>query len=304
MDNLPPPIQVTQGDGKGGNNSKDDDSLIKAEFKLKNPLFRFFDWLKSLIKNEGIKINIKPLTAMGVVSILVYGAGIGTGYGFGFNAALSKLFPDSSPIFHRIILVEGIIQKSPSTKFYLKSEGNLWTLKSVNPAINLADYLNQRVTIKGNLTKEKGMIEVSEIIPVNITTAPALIASPVPAPPRADSNPADSSVKLPDLYSNLSWETTQKRVLIFTSGKRKIEQEGIYLESAQINSFPQEFINYYIQELKNKGFKETLNSINPEGITITYAKDDLFLTFGTKNVYQGPGDKRKLTGYIAFIEHN
>ena len=304
MDNLPPPIQVTTGGGSGSDKKDDDDdSLIKGEIKFKNPLFKFFSWLKSLIKNEGIKINIKPLTAMGIVFMLVYGAGVGTGYGFGFNAALSKFFPDSSPILHRAILVEGIIQKSPSTKFYLKSEGNLWTLKTVNKSFNLADYLNQQVTIKGNLTKEKGMIEVSEIIPVNITTAPTLIASPIPAPPRTDSNPSDPT-ELPALYSGLSWEETQTKLLIFTSGKRKIEEEGVYLESAQITDFPQDFINYYMNGLKANGFKQTLNSINPDGITITYATGDLFLTFGTKNVYKGSGDKKQLTGYKAFIEHN
>ena len=85
-------------------------------------------------------------------------------------------------------------------------------------------------------------------------------------------------------------------MLIFTSGKRKIEQEGVYLESSQITNFPQDFINYYLTQLKDKGFKETLNSINPDGITITYATGDLFLTFGTKNVYKGSGDKKQLTG--------
>lgn len=93
-------------------------------------------------------------------------------------------------------------------------------------------------------------------------------------------------------------------MLIFTSGKRKIEQEGVYLESSQLSAFPQDFINYYIQQFKDKGFKQTLNSINPEGITITYAKDDLFLTFGTKNIYKGSEDQKQLAGYKAFIEHN
>ena len=69
-------------------------------------------------------------------------------------------------------------------------------------------------------------------------------------------------------------------------------------------AFPQEFINYYLEKLKAQGFKETLNSISPEGIAITYAKDDLFLTFGVKNIYQGKADSKKLVGYIAYLEHN
>lgn len=285
MDDLPPPIQVTRGDGSGNNEKPDDDSLIKAGFEVKNPFQKFFDWIKNFIKkNQNITIKI-PIIGV-FVALSSFSVGLGSGYNWGFNAALTKLFPNSSPIFHRAVSLEGVVQKSSSTQYYLRSENNLWTLKVVKLDINLADYLNEQVMVKGNLTKEANLVEVSEIIPLN---SPNTLISPnTPNTPNAD-------VMLPNLYSSLDWVTTQKRVLIFTSGKRKIEQEGVYLESSQLNSFPQDFINYYIQELKKGGFKETFNSINPEGITITYAKDDLFLTFGTKN---------KLTGYTAFIEHN
>ena len=111
-------------------------------------------------------------------------------------------------------------------------------------------------------------------------------------------------IGLPALYSGLSWEVTQNRVLIFTSGKRKIEQAGVYLESAKLNDYPQDFINYYLEQLKGAGFKQTLNAIDPDGVTVTYAKDDLFLTFGIKNIYSGSGVKKQLTGYKAFVEHN
>ena len=302
MDNLPPPIQVTQGDSSGGNDPKDDDSLI--DIKVKNPFQKFFDWIRSFIKkNQNITIKI-PIIGV-LIALSSFGAGLGSGYNWGFNAALSKLFPNSSPFFHRAISLEGVIQKSSSIKYYLKSENNLWTLKPkppVTPTI-LDSSVNKQVQVLGNLTKEVNVVEVSEIIlldtPLESSASPA---TSITSPPYPSNTP--SGIGLPGLYSALDWQTTQKRVLIFTSGKRKIEQEGIYSESAQINSFPQDFINYYIQELKNKGFKETLNSINPEGITITYAKDDLFLTFGTKNVYSGSGDKKQLAGYTAFIEHN
>lgn len=293
MDNkLPPPIQVTQG-SSGSDSSKDDDSLV--EFKVKNPFFKFFEWIKNFIKrNQNITIKIP------IIGIFI--ALFGAGYSIGFNNAVSKFFPDSSPLLHRAISAEGIIQKGSSNKFYLKSGSNIWTLKLTVSAINLQDYLNEEVTVKGNLTKEKFVIEVSEIIPLD--TQKAVVSLPVPTPDLTEPPPASSSVGLPQIYSNLDWQTTQKRTLIFTSGKRKIEQEGVYLESSQMNIFPQDFINYYIGELKNAGFKETLNSINPEGITITYAKDELFLTFGTKNVYSGSGDKKQLVGYKAYIEHN
>ena len=98
--------------------------------------------------------------------------------------------------------------------------------------------------------------------------------------------------------------TDQKKLLLFTSGKRRIEQEGVYLESAQVPDFPQDFIDYYTKELTNAGFKQTLNSSEPIGTTITFAKDDLFLTFGVKNVFQGTGENKKISGYKAFIEHN
>ncbi len=174
-------------------------------------------------------------------------------------------------------------------------------MKPVNPDLGLSDYVNKQVTIKGNLTKEKSVIEVSEIISSDpLVTAPSLPSNPSIPDPVISPDPSG----LPGLYSGLTWETSQKKLLIFTSGKRKIEQEGIYVESVQIAVFPQDFINYYIEGLKAAGFKETLNSISPEGITITYANNGLFLTFGIKNIYKGSGDNKQLVGYKAFIEHN
>lgn len=298
---LPPPIQVIQGGGGGGNGPKDDDSLV--DIKVKNPFQKFFDWIKNFIKrNQNITIKI-PIIGL-LIALPSFAAGLGSGYNWGFNAAVSKLFPYSSPILHRSITLEGTIAKSDSDKYYLKTEDNLWTLKPKNSSVNLTNYLNQQVQVLGNLTKEANLVEVSEIIPLNIQTSPTSLTTPT-TPNLPDSpSPAPSGMGLPNLYSALDWEKTQKRVLIFTSGKRKIEQEGIYLESAQVTAFPQDFINYYLEEFKNKGFKQTLNSIDPEGITITYAKDNLFLTFGIKNVYQGSGDKKQLVGYKAYIEHN
>lgn len=298
-DKLPPPIKVTHGDNSNndGSNPKDDDSLIKAGFEVKNPFQKFFEWIKNFIKkNQNITIKI-PIIGV-FVALSSFSVGLGSGYNWGFNVALAKLFPNSSPVFHRSISLEGIIQKSDSEKYYLKTENNLWVLKTVKPNVNLANYLNKQVQIFGNLTKEINTVEVSEIIPLDSQ------ASQTPPGNPDNPNPAPSGAGLPTLFSALDWQTTQKRVLIFTSGKRKIEQMGVYLESSQLSVFPQDFINYYIQELKNKDFKETLNSISPDGVTITYAKNDLFLTFGTKNIYAGTGEKKQLAGYKVFIEHN
>lgn len=292
MDDLPPPIKITPNPP----NTPDapDDPLFEA--KINNPFSKFFNWLKNFLKrNQCITIKI-PIIGI-LIAVVSSLSTLGIGYNWGFNSALSTFFPDSSPVFHRAISVEGVVQKSASGKFYLKAADNYtWTLKSVNSAVNLVDYAGQQVTIKGNLTKEKSLIEVSEIIASQgQALEPVIPQIPLNSP---------NSPTTPDLFPGLNWDTAQKRVLIFTSGKRKIEQDGVYLESAQVSAFPQDFINYYIEGLKSAGFKETLNSINPEGITITYAKDDLFLTFGIKNIYKGSADKKQLSGYKAFIEHN
>lgn len=296
MDNLPPPVKITQGD-IGDSKKSGDEPLFEA--KINNPFAKFFNWIKEFIKKQST-ITIKiPLIGI-LITLSSFGIGLGSGYSWGVNTALSKFFPDSSPLLHRAISVEGIISKSSFNKYYLNSDGNVWTLKSTNPAVNLEDYLNKQVQVKGNLTKEKSVIEVSEIIPLEALPIPT--PTPKVSPDSFEVSPPDPG--LPELFPSLDWQTTQKRTLIFTSGKRKIEQDGVYLESALVSTFPQDFINYYLAALKEGNFKETLNSINPEGVTITYAQDNLFLTFGIKNKYTGSGDKRKLTGYSAFIEHN
>lgn len=287
----------------------DDDPLFEA--KVNNPFSKFFNWIKKLIKSEGINIKIKPLTAIGIA--LALSVGFGSGYGIGYNSALNQIaktfFPNSSPIFHRPISLQGTIQKSESGQYYLSTPDNAsWLLKLKNNNINLDNVLNKQVTVKGNLTKEPNVIEVDEVISFDTTDTlkpitPISQTSPN-TPNTANLPNIPNQDLLPKLYSGLTWEVTQRRVLIFTSGKRRIEQEGVYLESAQVNTIPQDFINYYTQELKSKGFKETLNSTDPDSITITYSKDDLFLTFGIKNVYSGSGENKKLSGYRAYIEHN
>lgn len=303
MDDLPPPTKVS-GEQSSSLQSKSDEPLFEA--KINNPFSKFFNWLKSLIKSEGIKINIKPLTAIGIAIALTGGGGI-------IGGAIVYFFPNNSPLLHRAIIYQGNLQRTPSGFILTLPNSDLYTLRpKSNTSINFKSLSDGLALVKGNLTPEKFVIEVSEIIPLETQSAqtPTQTSTPKESGPTFEVSPS-ATTALPELFPDLQWEKTQKRVLIFTSGKRKIEQEGVYLESAQINSFPQDFINYYIQELKASNFKETLNSINPEGITITYAKDDLFLTFGTKNKYSGSGDKQKtlpagrqVTGYIAFIEHN
>ncbi|EKD85089.1 MAG: hypothetical protein ACD_38C00086G0009 [uncultured bacterium] len=300
MDDLPPPIKLTSNPSNFSNSSNNfDDPLFEA--KINNPFSKFFNWIKSFLRrNQNITIKIPILGIL--IALSSFSLGLGSGYNWGFNTALARFFPDSSPVFQRAITSEGVIEKSSSGKFYLKSKDQiLWTLKAVNSGINFADFTGRQVTIKGNLTKEKLLIEVSEIIP---SEQIALLTEPAIPPPSQTFPTSPNTAVLPALYSGLQWETNQKKLLIFTSGKRKIEQEGVYLESVQVSTFPQDFINYYLEGLKSGGFKETLNSINPEGITITYAQNDLFLTFGIKNIYKGSRSNNQLVGYKAYLEHN
>ena len=161
MDDLPPPIKITPN-SPDTPDASDDDSIV--DIKVKNPFAKFFDWIKSFLRrNQNITIKI-PIIGV-FIAISSFGAGVGSGYNWGFNNAFSKFFPDSSPVFHRAISVDGLIQKSTSNKYYLRSADNYtWTLKPANSAVSIADYVGKEVTIKGNLTKEKSVIEVSEII--------------------------------------------------------------------------------------------------------------------------------------------
>lgn len=80
--------------------------------------------------------------------------------------------------------------------------------------------------------------------------------------------------------------------------------EGVHLESSQVKDFPQNFLDYYTKGLLALGFKQTLNSKDPDGLTQTFAKVDKYFTFGVKNIYQGSGDNKQTAGYKAYIEHN
>ena len=245
------------------------------------------------------------IPVLALLIIMVGLGGFGVGFKSGSNYILGKLFPNFSPILGRSITAQGIILKS-SKGYYLQAndkDKTMWTLNPATSNINLKDYENQKVEIKGKMTPTPYLIEVLEITSFEPkpTSAPAVPSQTTPNNPNSPNLP-DSS--LPALFSSLTWEVTKSKTLIFTSGLRKIEQEGVYLESAQVLNFPQDFINYYTNQLTNSGFKQTLNSSEPTGTTITYAKDDLFLTFGAKNIYTGSGENRKLTGYKAFIEHN
>lgn len=284
--------------------SKDPDPPI---FTIRNPIIYIKRWWNKTLAKEGVDFKlgfkIRPITAVLIASIIISG-----GVSSGITALVLKtFFPTSSPILHRQIIQQGIIQTGTGGFYLASSDSSIWKLKPKKPNVNLSDQVGKQVTVTGNLTKETNLIEVSEIIlsdPSQTPLPPQVTLNSLNSPNTPNLPNIPNQDLLPKLYSGLQWDLTQRKVLLFTSGKRRIEQEGVYLESAQVTEFPQAFIDYYTQQLLNTGFKETLNSSDPNGTTITYAKDDLFLTFGVKNIFSGSGDNKKIMGYKAYIEHN
>jgi len=295
---LPPIIEINQNTKPS---DKEDPPLFG--FFLTNPVTYLRKFLSKLLKRQMITLRI-PVLALIVVMVGI--GGFGVGFQSGLNYAVGKLFPNFSPILHRSITAQGIIQKSTKGYYLQANDKNktMWTLIPKSQNVNLSDFENMKVEVKGNLTPTPNLIEVSEVVSFETEPSPAPAVPSTPSPNTSKILSEVEGPNLPKLYSSLEWEVTQSKTLLFTSGKRRIEQEGVYLESAQIIDFPQEFINYYTGELTNSGFKQTFNSSDPNGTTITFAKDELFLTYGVKNIFQGSGDNKKLTGYKAFIEHN
>ncbi len=293
---LPPIIEINQNTKP---TEKEDPPLFG--FFLTNPVTYLKKFLSKLLKRQMITLRI-PVLAL--IVIMVGLGGFGVGFKSGLNYAVGKLFPNFSPILHRSITAQGIIQKSTKGYYLQANDKNktMWTLQPASSNVKLADFENMKVEVKGNMTPTPNLIEVSEV--VSFEVKPSSSPIPLTSPNSLNSPNTPNSADLPKLYSGLTWETTQSKTLLFTSGKRRIEQEGVYLESSQVTDFPQSFLDYYTNELTNLGFKQTLNSSEPTGTTITFAKDELFLTFGVKNIYTGSGDNKKLTGYKAFIEHN
>lgn len=285
--------------------SKDEDPPL---IKITNPVTYLKRWWNRILAKEGIDFKlgfkIKPITAVLIASIVITG-----GLSSGITALVFKAFwPTSSPILHRQIIQSGTIQTGTGGFYLASSDQTIWKLKPKKQNINLNDQVGKQVTVTGNMTKEPNLIEVSEIIlsDSSQTSLPPQVTQNSLNSPNTPTNPPNipNQDLLPKLYSGLQWDLTQRKILLFTSGKRRIEQEGVYMESAQVTELPQEFINYYTNQLITAGFKETLNATDPNGTTITYAKDDLFLTFGIKNIYSGSGETKRLIGYKAFIEHN
>lgn len=231
---LPSPITITENTKYS---EKKDPPLINANISLTNPVTYFKNWVGRFLKNQDIdlRLRIKPFATIGLV--LAFGLVGGTTFSIG-----RYFFPYSSPIFHRQVVYPGIVQKGEQGQYFLmSSDSNLWKLKLKNNNVNLTTLVDKQVVITGNLTSEKYLIEVSEVIVADTQTPSQPLVS-TPASPNPQ--PIPDQDLLPKLYSGLTWETPKNKTLTFTSGNRKMEQEVIYIESSQSNTYPQDFISY------------------------------------------------------------
>jgi len=212
-------------------------------------------------------------------------------FGSGFNIA-QTFFPNSSPLLKRPITLQGTIQKSETGQYYLSLPDNtFWTLSTNSQNITPG----KEAIVKGNLTAEPNVIKVTEIIAFEDGSA----VVPAPSPITEEIN-----ISIPDLYPNLFWEGNEKKTLTFTSGKRRINLEGTRLESKEVKEFPQDFVNYYENSLRNFGYKQTINKKDADEIMQSYENTGVYFTFGVKYVFQGSGDSKQLVGYRAYVEHN
>lgn len=137
---------------------KDDPPLV--DLKITNPVKYLKLWLKRLLKNEGIdiRVRIRPLTAIAIgVAFATFFAGTG------FSAA-QIFFPTSSPILKREVSYQGTIQKGENGYFYMILPNGAMYKLTPKSRLNMDSYINKSAIIKGNLTREPNVINVSEVI--------------------------------------------------------------------------------------------------------------------------------------------
>ena len=110
------------------------------------------------------KISLKKLiTTMGLISIIATN---------GLSLTLiERLFPHSSPIFHRQVAHQGILNTSGGGIYTLTlTDNSVYTL-NLKPSGNLKNLKNlNEVVVRGNLTFTPYLIDNAEIYPVNIST--------------------------------------------------------------------------------------------------------------------------------------
>lgn len=157
---LPPPISIKE---ETKYSEKKDPPMLFILFT--NPVTYFKKWVEKFLKNQDIDfhLRIRPFAAIGLImTISIVGGGAFT--------IGRYFFPYSSPVFHRQVVYPGTIQKGDTNQFFLMTQdATSWKLKP-KTNINLENLIGRQVLVTGNLTAEKYLIEVSELI---ITETPA-----------------------------------------------------------------------------------------------------------------------------------
>ncbi len=156
---LPPIVEINQ---TGDPTYKKDPPAFG--FFITNPVTYFKAFLNKLIKRQAITIKIPVLA---IIVFMVGIGGFGVGFSSGMNWAFARLFPNYSPLLHRSITEQGIIQKSTNGDIFLKADDKpktLWRLKSASANMKLEDYIDQHVQIRGNLDATPNLIEVLEVV--------------------------------------------------------------------------------------------------------------------------------------------
>lgn len=139
---------------------KKDPPLVNANISVTNPVTYLKKWVYKFLKNQDIDIHlkIKPFATIGLILAFTTVSGVSFNIGRMF-------FPNSSPILHRAITLQGNVQMSESGQYYLSLPDNtLWTLRPKTNNINLSNVLNKQVLVKGNMIAEANVVEVAEVI--------------------------------------------------------------------------------------------------------------------------------------------
>lgn len=173
----PPPITITQNNKYS---EKADPPMVAVQ--VTNPVTYLKKWITKLLKNQDIDIHlrIKPFATLWL--IVAFATVSTTSFSIG-----RYFFPNSSPILHRSITLQGTVQKSETGGYYLILPDNtIWTLKPKTSNINLKNIVNKQALVKGNMTAQANLVEVSEVfalqsnIPIP-TTPPNSYYPPSPA---------------------------------------------------------------------------------------------------------------------------
>lgn len=143
-------------------------------------------------------------------------------------------------------------------------------------------------------------------MPKKETTTPVLPTVPVmptvvvlPTSLPFPTSEASASTDFPPLYPGVEWGQEENKKIFFVNQNRDtIELNGTYIQSKTLNSYPQEIMNYYVNEMGRNQWVKTLSSGGDTGETQGFNKNAMYFNFGTKTLENDP------LKYYFFIEHS